>query len=272
MAETKCDNYTLWYETQGAGETIVLTGGFGLVHDQFERVTPLLTDDFRVVNWNWRGVGRSERSLAGPPSVDAWTRDLEAVLDDAGVERATLWGTSTGALVSLRFAAQNPDRVRSLVTYPSFKTDVAARRAYMLFAEVVEVFGFDAVTRLVSWVGLPPQKLETEEGLAFARWEREALERNLALEAWTPVCRAIAETDLTADLDRVAAAGTPTLLLGGDAGPVGLDAPLIRAQLDAFRERVPTAETHVVTGTGGTYCVLEDAAACVGAVRTFLGG
>ena len=270
MSETSCDGYTLWYETLGDGPPVVLTGGFGLVHDQFEQVTPLLGEEYQVINWDWRGAGRSDRALGAAPSIDAWTRDLEAVLDAAGIERATLWGTSTGALVSLHFAARHPDRVHALVTYPSFKTDVAMRRAYMLFAEVVEVFGYDAVTRLVSWVGLPGEKLETDEGIAFARWEREALERNLAVEAWSPVCRAIAETDLSADLGRIAEADLPVLLLGGDAGPVGLDAAPIRAQLEKMLTRVPGARAHTVRGTGGTYCVLEEPAACVRAVREFL--
>lgn len=270
MSQTTNEGYTLWFERQGAGDNLVLTGGFGLVHDQFERVTPLLTDGFSVVNWSWRGAGRSDRALGSAPSIDAWTRDMEAVLDAAGVERAALWGTSTGALVSLRFAARHPERVRALVTYPSFRTDASMRRAYMLFADVVEAFGYDAVTRLVSWVGLPPERLRSEEGLAFERWESQALERNLSVEAWRPVCRAIAETDLTADLERLAAARIPVLLLGGDAGPVGLDAAPVRAQLEEFAARVPGTATHVVEGTGGTYCVLEDPQACADAVRGFL--
>jgi len=272
MSYVTNEGHELWFEATGSGSPILLSGGFGLVDSQFERVTPLLAEHFRVINWNWRGVGRSDRALAAPPSIDAWTRDLEAVLDAADVETAALWGTSTGALVSLHFAARHADRVRALVTYPSYKTDVAMRRAYMLFAEVAETFGFDAVTRLVSWVGLPPEKLDTPEGLAFARWERDALEKNLSIEAWQPVCRAIAETDLTSDLERIAESDMPVLLLGGDAGPVGLDSPPIRAQLKTFLERLPNAATHVVPGTGGTYCVLEDAAACASAVRSFLAG
>ena len=160
--------------------------------------------------------------------------------------------------------------MRALVTYPSFKTDVAIRRAYSLFAAVAETFGYDAVTRLVSWVGLPTEKLDTTEGLAFARWERQALERNLGIEAWGPVCLAIAETDLSADLDRLAAAELPVLLLGGGEGPVGLDAPAIRSQLDEFLDLVPTARPHLVGDAGGTYCVLEEPQACVDAVRAFL--
>ncbi|MGI9659744.1 MAG: alpha/beta fold hydrolase, partial [Gaiellaceae bacterium] len=109
MSETTSEGYSLWYGTQGDGDPVVLTGGFGLVHDQFEQVTPLLANDHRVINWAWRGAGRSDRALGASPSIDAWTRDLEAVLDSAGVERAVLWGTSTGALVSLHFAARHPD-------------------------------------------------------------------------------------------------------------------------------------------------------------------
>ena len=270
VATATSDGYELWYEARGDGPTIVLTGGFGLLHDQFERVAPTLAESFRTVSWNWRGAGCSDRALTAELSVEAWTRDLAAVLEAAGVERAALWGTSTGALVSIHFAARHPDLTSALITYPSYKTDVASRRAYELFAEVAEVFGFEAVTRLVSWVGLPPEKLETSEGIAFARWERDALERNLPIEAWGPVCRAIAMTDLTSDLERIADADIPVLLLAGNAGPVGVDAGPIKAQLDEFHRRVPRARAQIVPGTGGTYCVLEDAEACLAAARSFL--
>ena len=157
--------YRIWYDVQGNGDALILTGGFGLVHDQFERVTPLLVDEHCVLNWNWRAVGRSDRGLGSAPSIDAWTQDLEAVLDASNIDTATLWGTSTGALVSLHFAARHPERVR------------------------------------------------------------------------------------------IAASEIPVLLLGGTAGPVGLDAPPIRAQRDTFLSRVPRAQSE----------------ACVKAVRAFLG-
>src|SRR5437660_8187323 len=70
----------------------------------------------RVIAYDARGHGRSSPA----PAPDAYTyedlgRDLIAVLDDRGIERAVLAGASMGAH-TLRWAAMRiPDRVAGLV-------------------------------------------------------------------------------------------------------------------------------------------------------------
>jgi len=250
------DGYLIWYETQGEGQPIVLTGGFGLLHDQFERVTPLLAQHFRVINWDWRGAGRSDRRLVEPPSVSAWVRDLTALWDTLELQQAFLWGTSTGSLVSIRFAAQAPSRVAALITYPAHRTPLQARPTYALFADVLETFGWAGFARLVSWLGLSEQTLSSPAGIAFSEWETQALARNLTVEAVRPICEAISVADLTGDLERIT--DVPVLLLGGDSGQLGFDAPAVRVLLDEFLRAVPGAQVAKIAGTGGTYCVLED--------------
>src|SRR4029077_6942867 len=119
-AFTRCDGAEIWYETSGDGMAVILTGGFGLLDQQYAYVTEELSKQFRVVNWNWRGAGKSTRTLTGPYSIDVWTRDLEAVVLAADVKDGCLWGTSSGPLVTVHFAANNAERVRGLVLYPSY--------------------------------------------------------------------------------------------------------------------------------------------------------
>ncbi len=61
-----------------------------------------------------RGRGRSN-GLPGPYGIDAHVRDVLAMIDALGLERAVLAGHSLGAYIVARFAASHPDRVRSLV-------------------------------------------------------------------------------------------------------------------------------------------------------------
>jgi pimeloyl-ACP methyl ester carboxylesterase len=61
-----------------------------------------------------RGRGRSA-TLPGPYGIGAHLADLLAVLEHAGVPRATVVGHSMGAHVASRFAAEHPGRVRGLV-------------------------------------------------------------------------------------------------------------------------------------------------------------
>jgi len=68
----------------------------------------------RVIIFDKRGQGLSDPTLE-VPSLDERTRDIEAVMDDAGVDRAVLMGFSEGGPMCLKFAHVNPDRVQGLV-------------------------------------------------------------------------------------------------------------------------------------------------------------
>jgi pimeloyl-ACP methyl ester carboxylesterase len=76
----------------------------------------------RVVTYDARGHGRS----APAPAPDAYgyaalAADLGAVLDDRGIDRAVLAGSSMGAHTLLRFAIAHPERVAALgVITPAF--------------------------------------------------------------------------------------------------------------------------------------------------------
>jgi pimeloyl-ACP methyl ester carboxylesterase len=83
----------------------------------------------RVVAYDARGHGRS----APAPDPAAYTyndlaRDLEAVLDDRGIDRAVLVGASMGAHTLVRFALEHPERAAALViATPAFDPDAEAR-------------------------------------------------------------------------------------------------------------------------------------------------
>lgn len=71
------------------------------------------------VRYDTRGSGLSDRD-APEISLDAWVRDLETVVDAAGVGRFVLLGISQGAAVAVRYAVLHPERVRGLVLFGSF--------------------------------------------------------------------------------------------------------------------------------------------------------
>ena len=61
------DGVELWYDVNGngTGEPLVLSGGFGLLQDQFAKIRDLLTPHLQVIDWNYRGAGQSDRSWPG---------------------------------------------------------------------------------------------------------------------------------------------------------------------------------------------------------------
>jgi len=268
MAFTTSDGGEIWYEAQGDGPALILTGGFGLLDQQYSLVTPLLAKRFRVLNWNWRGAGKSDRVLSEPYSVEAWTRDLQAVATAAGVDQAYLWGTSSGSLVYIHFAARNLDLVRALILYPSFRTTLEGRKRYRLYLQLFDQFGWDALAAIFSFVGLSEERLRSPEGIAFQAWERDTFINNLNPESIEPVFSALSCADLSADLPRLK--GMPVLLVGGSSGRVGMKSPAVQESIDILRDMIGSVEIKLIEGTGGTYCMLEKPEETVAVVAEFL--
>ena len=76
------------------------------------RSPALLAERFRVVLIDNRGVGESD-APTGPYAVSQMAADVAAVLDDAGIERANLFGVSLGGYIAQEFTLTWPSASRS---------------------------------------------------------------------------------------------------------------------------------------------------------------
>lgn len=68
----------------------------------------------RVVTFDKRGQGLSDPTMHAP-DLEERTRDIEAVMDASGTERAVLLGISEGGPMCIHFAHAHPDRVKGLI-------------------------------------------------------------------------------------------------------------------------------------------------------------
>lgn len=105
---------TLYWETAGAGEPVLLVMDLGMSATGWWRTVPVLAKRFRVIAFDNRGSGRSGRPR-GPYTLAQLAADAAAVLDAAGEERAHVYGISLGGMVAQELALRAPARVRSLV-------------------------------------------------------------------------------------------------------------------------------------------------------------
>jgi class 3 adenylate cyclase/alpha-beta hydrolase superfamily lysophospholipase len=74
----------------------------------------------RVIWFDMRGVGLSDRVVDSAVSAEDWLEDVTAVMDAAGSERATIVGHGHAVQLALLFAATHPERVDSLVLINGF--------------------------------------------------------------------------------------------------------------------------------------------------------
>ena len=70
----------------------------------------------RVISWNHRGTGGSERPLdTEHVGIDAFADDAIAVMDDAGIDACVLMGWSMGVNTMFEVAVTRPERVTGLL-------------------------------------------------------------------------------------------------------------------------------------------------------------
>lgn len=122
---TTADGVRVAYATCGKGPPLVKTANW-LTHLELERTSPAcrhwLAAHARsntLVRYDPRGSGLSDRDV-GELDLETWVRDLEAVVDAAGLERFALIGGCQGCAVAVAYAARHPERVSRLVLYGGY--------------------------------------------------------------------------------------------------------------------------------------------------------
>ncbi len=119
------DGVQLAYSRIGRGPPIVKTGNW-MTHLEFDLESPIwrhlyreLAKEHSLIRYDARGNGLSDWD-AETISFEAFVRDLETVVDAAGIERFALFGISQGCAVSIAYAVRHPERVSRLVLYGGF--------------------------------------------------------------------------------------------------------------------------------------------------------
>ena len=122
---TTQDGVRLAYATTGSGPPLVKASNW-LTHLDFEWGSPIwrhwyaeLSRHHRLVRYDERGNGMSQRDV-DDVSFDTWVRDLETVVDAAGLDRFPLLGISRGGSIAIAYAVKHPERVTHLVLYGAF--------------------------------------------------------------------------------------------------------------------------------------------------------
>jgi pimeloyl-ACP methyl ester carboxylesterase len=111
------DTVRVFYtDTGGPGPVVVFGHGFFMDSSMFDsQVKYCAAQGFRTLCYDARGHGETESDPDQRFTYWDSARDLLAVMDAAGVERATLAGMSQGGYTALRVALLAPGRVESLV-------------------------------------------------------------------------------------------------------------------------------------------------------------
>lgn len=107
----------LHHEVHGPAdaETLILSAGLGGAGAYWKPNLDALSARYRVVTYDQRGTGRSDRILPEAESVDRMAGDVLALMDGLGIERAHFLGHAAGAAIGLALALRSPRRLGGLI-------------------------------------------------------------------------------------------------------------------------------------------------------------
>lgn len=236
--------------------------GFGskaliLIHDgildssAFDGAWAGLCERYRVARYDRRGYGASPAASA---SYDA-VADLDVVMRAAGVDRATLVGSSAGGGVAVEFALAHPDAVDGLILVGA------------------AVNGFRPTEHFM-------RRTAALVGLVFQGRLEEAVHDPYILTPGADAARAFVVANLSAHpgnigagqkmrngpsvMNRLAEIHVPTLIVTGE-----VDMPDVHTHAGALEALIPGAKRIVMPG-GGHFIYLERPDAFVDVVATFM--
>ena len=136
MGKLRVNDIELYYEMHGEGDPLLLIMGLRRNTEWWYRQIPALSKHFRVIAFDNRGAGRSDK----PPeeySIRLFADDTARLLENLGIERAHVLGVSMGGYIAQELAINYPDRVKSLVLGC---TSCGGSRTILMSAERMEKF------------------------------------------------------------------------------------------------------------------------------------
>jgi pimeloyl-ACP methyl ester carboxylesterase/DNA-binding CsgD family transcriptional regulator len=208
---TSADDVRIAWTSVGDGPAVVLMPGVPFSNLEAEWGIPVLRRAFerlaervRLLQYDGRGTGRSQRDVTDV-SLDAHLRDLDAVLDAAGVRDVVLLGFYHSVITAIAWAAGDPQRARGLILFGGAARGWDPMRAagtQALLSLIERDWDTFVESAVHAWLGWP----DDAEGRLAAEWFRTSTSPAIA----RATLRAAAEMDVTAE---AATLDVPALVL-----------------------------------------------------------
>lgn len=223
---------------------VILVHGFSVPYFVFDHVAAGLMDRFYVVRYDLFGRGLSDRPDTAY-NQDLFDRQLLGLMDELGLGKAALVGSSMGGLIAAEFTARHPERVKrlALIAPAGFleKIPASARLARLPLAGDYIVYSlgdvlFTRSNRANFYGDIPPDfAAKFSPQMRYRGYKRALLStlRNMPLETGAP------------SFDRAGKTPIPKLLIWGRE-----DAVVPFANAENVRSRLAGVEFHALERAG----------------------
>jgi len=161
--------------------SVILASGLGGSAGYWSPNLEALSQNFRVLTFDQRGTGRSDRSLQDA-SLQAIAADMLTLLDASGIERAHVIGHAIGGMAGLLLANMAPQRVDRLVVINGWaRLDRQTERCFNARLAVLDSGGprayLDAQPLFLfptGWLSENDAALRAESLIQFGHWPGDA--------------------------------------------------------------------------------------------------
>ena len=243
MATIESNGIEIYYEEHGSGEPLLLIMGWGGNAATWHPQLAGLAEQFRVIAFDNRGVGRSS-SPEGPYSVPQMADDVVGLLDALELPRTHVFGISLGGMIAQELAIEHPGRVDTLILGCTTPGSCHAAGVARLHNDISSFRDSNAQGSL-EWLGDFLRRLWTED--AMTKSTAELQDFVLSLIRFPPTSHGLhfqADAVLEHDTyDRLEQIRSRTLVMTGD------EDTLIDPKNSAIlAERIPNAELQIFEG------------------------
>jgi 3-oxoadipate enol-lactonase len=244
MPVVRAGEVELDYERSGSGPPLLLIMGMsGTALHWGEPFLELLREDFEVVVYDHRGVGRST-PLDGPVTIAQMAGDAAALLDALQLDSVHVLGISMGGMIAQERALAHPERVRTLAlgcTWAGGPT--ATQRSPEVLQRLTEAMlsGDRERALRAGWEAIVSPAMAADDA-AYAAFRRIAEQRAVTV----PVIMAQLQAGMALDTaDRLGELAMPTLVIHGTE-----DEMLDVANGRLIASRVPGSQLEILEGIG----------------------
>lgn len=187
----------LHYQFHGPEDapTLILSSGLGGAGAYWAPNLAALSAKYRVLTYDQRGTGRSDRALPEITSIEAMAQDVTALMDALGIERAHFIGHALGGMIGIE-AALGSGRIDRLVVVNGWRTlSPHTRRCFEARLAILRGAGVEAFLRAQplflfppDWIAAHDAELEAEFAHHLAGFPGpETMEKRIAaVRAYAP--------------------------------------------------------------------------------------
>ncbi len=159
----------LWFEVHegpAGADSVLMSAGLGGSAAFWAPQMEALTERFRIILYDHRGTGRSDRSLKPDHSVASMAEDMVTVLDATGTAKAHLVGHAAGGNAGLQLALDHPHRLDRLVVVNGWsRPDPHVARCFSARTRLLEAFGPTAYVEAQALFLFPPDWISQNDAL-----------------------------------------------------------------------------------------------------------